>query len=137
MAITATVTTVPSSGTLSPNQKLTGQVAIANGNSTPVQVLSVNVWAARTGQTDNKNAMNLGTNEVRLMYPGQVQNPLVIANSGTTYVPFDVIFYAPRQGATLTNAASQQYDIGATVYTSDGSVTNATVQTVTITAPSV
>lgn len=136
MAITATVTTIPNSGTISPGQRLKGVVQVANGNSTPVEVLSVNVWAARTGQTDNKNAANLPV-EVPIPATPNMNQARLVNNSGNSYFPFEVTFYAPRQGATLTNAATQQYDIGALVVTSDGSVTNATVQTVTITAPSV
>jgi|SRR5712664_1523454 len=133
MAITAAVTTIPGSGTISNNQKLKGVVAVTNGNATPVEVIEVSLWAARTGKTDGGNAENSNT-EVYLPPLPSIGMSRLINNSATNNYTFDIVFFAPRQGATLTNAATQQYDIGATVYTSDGSATAASVQTVTITA---
>lgn len=135
MAITASITTIPSSGTISPNQKLKGVVTVTNGNATPVEVLGVDFYAARTGQTTNSTS-SVNPVEVQFSGRGNVQNALLAPNGGTTNLSFDVIFFAPRQGSTLTNPATVVYDVGASVYTSDGSATNATVQTLTITAPS-
>jgi hypothetical protein len=58
-----------------------------------------------------------------------------VAASGSTAFTYDVIPFAPTSGYGLAMPASQVYDVGATVYTSDGSVTDATSTTLTASDP--
>ncbi len=128
MAITAAITITDS--TLDPAQPATATCTITNSGATAVNVLSVVPYAVPTTGSVQTISMALG---VPPLGPGMTV--AVAGSSGTLAVPFGVVAHAPQSGAGLGNPTRSTIDIGATVSTSDGSVVAATVQTVTVTAP--
>lgn len=147
MAITAAIAL--SSSTVNTYQKTTATCTVTNTGGTAVSVTGIQPWAARTGANATSVAVQLGQ-----PFTGPGATLSVAGSSGTLAMTWDAIPMAPQVANYTTNpfpsagvggnaitplppiAEPQQqlYDLGATVYTSDGSVTNATVATLTVNA---
>lgn len=130
MAITAAMTL--SSSTVKSEQVVTATCTITNSGSTAVNVVAIAPSVAPTGGTRQDVAAMSGIPPVGGAFPTSVAG-----SSGTLAVSWPVVAHAPvasyGQGA---EPSSFLYDVGATVYTSDGSLTTATVATLTVNYPS-
>lgn len=128
MAITAAITLTPSSVTYPASFE--AKCTITNTGSSDVTVTGCHPSVTANGL--GSAAMNLGKPAIM---PGQ--NVTVPGSSGT----LDLFWFCralspggPSDGFPAT-PASQAYVLGAVVYTSDGSVTNASTASITVTAP--
>lgn len=146
MAITASI--AMSSATIKTLQKSTATITVSNSGGSTVYVTAVEPYATVTSATPTTTAVQLGRPNTG---PGMT---LSVAASGTLALPFDVVPMAPNVnvydsnpwpsagvgGVAITplqpesNPAQIVYDIGAFVYTSDGSATKATTATLTVNA---
>jgi hypothetical protein len=57
----------------------------------------------------------------------------VAGSNGERIFAYDILAHTPTSGYGLAMPAEQVFDVGATVYTSDGAVTDATSTTLTVT----
>ena len=128
MAITAAMTL--SSATATAEQQVTATCTVTNTGANAVSVTAIVPTAPPTGVTNGSTAMALGNPPIG---PGLAVS--VPGSSGTLALSWGVIAHAPSSGYGLAEPASQIYDIGALVYTSDGSVTSATTTTLTVSNP--
>lgn len=133
MAITAAMTL--SSATSKAEQPVTATCTVTNTGSVAVNVLAIVPTAPIHSGTAGNTAVSLGMPPI-----GGAFATSVPGSSGTLAISWPVVAHAP--GATSTGSslpaepASLVYDIGATVYTSDGAVTAATTTTLTVSPPS-
>lgn len=129
MAISATIAL--SSSTSLSTQKVTATITVTNSGAADVLVSAVAPKAVPSGLTTQSIALSLGVCPI-----GGAFNSTVAASS-TLKLSFPVVAHAPitPSPGTLTNPTSQAYSIGALIYTSDGSITDATPSTLTVTEP--
>lgn len=127
MAITAT--TALSSATAKSGQVVTATVTVTNSGGAAVSVLGMQPTAPINGATAGSTSIALG---VPPLGPGMTTS---VAASGTLALSFGVVAHEPTTSEGLAETASVVYSIGATIYTSDGSVTAATPTTLTVTNP--
>ncbi len=127
MAITATIAL--SSSTIKSAQKTTATLTVSNSGGADVLVTGIQTLCMPSGQTVQSVAASSG------VPPWGGGFPQTVAASGSTNFSWDVVPHAPTTSAGLAQGASYAYDIGAVVYTNDGSVTSPTVATVTVTNP--
>lgn len=147
MAITAAI--VMSSATVNTYQKSTATLTVTNSGGSAISVTGIAPWVSRT------------TAATQVGVPVAVGQPFIgpgstlsVSASGTLNFTWDVVPMAPQVANYTSNpfpsagvggvaitplppeAMAQQlvYDVGATVYTADGSVTNATTATLTVNA---
>jgi hypothetical protein len=127
MAITASIALGDSSA--SPGQRVGVVLTVSNSGGSAVTVTAVTPMMSPSGSTKESVAGNSGTVPLG---PGMTVS---VAASGSTTFAYQVVAFAPQPGGLLANPASYVYDIGATVYTSDGAITDATSAELTVTAP--
>lgn len=128
MAITAAMTIDSATG--APGQMRTATCTVTNSGGSSVNVTAAKGYASPDGTTPTSTAVAIG--EIAL---GPGMTVAVAGSNGTLALTFGVTPFAPSSGAGWQNPSSYVYDIGCVVYTSDGSVTEATVTDLTITAP--
>lgn len=128
MAITAAITL--SSATATAGQKVTVTCTVSNSAGSAVTVTDIRPMVSPQGSTAETTASSPG---VPALGPGMTVS---VAGSGSTAFSYDMIAHAPTSGLGLAMPAFQVYDIGATVYTSDGAITDATSTTLTVSNPS-
>lgn len=125
MALSATIAVSPSSVQI--NQKATATVTITSTNSSAVTVQGLAPYAQYTG-----SSAPFATSWAPGMPNLQANNSAIsIAASGTTTIPFDMVFFQGSEG--LLNAGSGTYDVGCQINTSDGSVFHPTAATLVVT----
>lgn len=130
MAITAAIAL--SNASPKSETKVTATCTITNSASTAVNVTSMKPHAAPTGGTRGDTSCALGVPPIGGAFPVSVPG-----SSGTLAIAFDVVVHSPISSYGVgAEPSSLAYDIGATIYTSDGSITEATVATVTASTPS-
>jgi hypothetical protein len=127
MAITAAITL--SSATVTAGQKVTATCTVSNSGGSAVTVTAIRPMLSPQNSTSENTSGAQGTVPLG---PGMTTS---VAASGSTAFTYDVIPFAPTSGYGLAMPASQVYDVGATVYTSDGAVTDATSTTLTAADP--
>lgn len=112
-ALSAIVTLANSTAII--NQQMPANVVISNTGASAVTLTGLQITATATGCVGCKipaafSQINFGPNAPGLSIPALL----------TTSIPFNAIFFAPSTG--ITGSGTGTYSIGATVYTSDGSV---------------
>lgn len=128
MAITATVAL--SSATAKSGQPVTATVTVSNSGGASVNVLNVTPTAPINGLTPRTTSVALGAVPLG---PGTT---VAVAASGTLDLSWQVRAHAPTTDTDNPAVPSSLvYSIGATIYTSDGSITVATPTTLTVTNP--
>lgn len=127
MAITATV--VVSDATIALGQTITATVTVANSGGADVTVTGFQPTATPAGLKSQAVAVALGMPAF-----GGVFNATVAAGGDADF-SFNVTPNAPSTDVGFAMPAQQVYDIGATIYTNDGSITAATTTTLTVDAP--
>lgn len=127
MAITAAITL--SSATCAAEQKVTATCTVSNSGGAAVNVTAINPLLTPTGATQRSVSAAIGVPPIGGAFT------VSVAASGSTAFNFDVVPHAPSSGYGNAEPASLVYDVGAVVYTSDGSLTNATTTTLTVTYP--
>lgn len=129
MSISAAITL--SSATAKSEQPVTATCTVTNTGSVAVNVTAIVPSITPHSATYQSVAANAGMPGV-----GGAFATSVPGSSGTLAITFPVVAHAP--GSTYQNAepSSFVYDVGATVYTSDGSATAATTTTLTVSPPS-
>lgn len=125
MAITASVAL--SSATAKPEQKVAVALTVSNSGGSAVNVTGIIPLMGPAGSTKETTSVALGK---PALGPGM---PVSVAAAGSTVFAYDIIAHSPTSGYGLAMPAEQVYDVGATVYTSDGSITDATSTTLTVT----
>lgn len=125
MAITATIAV--SSATAKNEQRVGVACTVSNSGSSAVNVTAIVPKMVVNGTTPQTCSVALGAPNTG---PGMTVS---VAASGSTIFYWDVLAHAPQSGYGLAEAASVVYSVGATIYTSDGSITAATATTVTVT----
>lgn len=128
MAVTAAMTV--SSATAKHGQKVTCTCTVTNSGTPSLNVTAITPVVCPTGALDRHVAGAVGRPPLLPNQPVDVPG-----SSGTRAFSWDVILHAPT--ATRTDDPAQPsslvYDVGATVTTSDGSITTATTTTITVT----
>ncbi len=127
MAITASVAL--SSATATTGQRVSVALTVSNSGGSAVDVTCIRPMMSPASSTLETTSVAQGTVPLG---PGQTTS---VAASGSTVFAYDVLPFAPTSGYGLAMPASQVYDVGATVYTSDGAVTDATSTTLTVADP--
>lgn len=116
-ALSAVVSVSPSTSTI--NKPVSVSIAISNTGSSQLTVTNLRVTATSTSNPTSSrlpaafSVFNTGPNFSITVGP----------NATTTIPGGQVIFFSPSTG--ITGSGSGTYSVGATVYTSDGSITNA------------
>lgn len=127
MAITATIAVNPSTAYI--NQNIGVTLTISNSGGSNVNVLGVSPLAYFTGTTAaDKNAAGVALGMPQI---GQYGANVVVPASGSLVLNWNVVFFAPSTRPVYSGGGGT-YDVGAIVYTSDGSVTSPTAATVTV-----
>lgn len=129
MAITAAITI--SDATTVPGQVVTATCTVTNSGSSSVNVVGIKAKAMPTSGTVTTVAVAVGEPPI-----GPGATVAVAGSNGTLALPFGVVGHAPTSGFGLSMPSSYVYDIGATVYTSDGAITEASTTTLTVSSPS-
>lgn len=119
-ALSAVVTVSPSSVYI--NQMVTASVAIDNTGSS-MNLSSLSITANYNGVPGSRipaafSVLNLGPNSPSIALGGGSGQAGVV-----TTIPMQAVFFAPSTG--ITGSGSGKFYVGATFYTSDGSVTSA------------
>lgn len=114
-ALSASVSLVSSTAII--NQPMTANVAISNTGASAVNVISIVPTASATGAAPGLSKIPAAFSSYNI---GPNASVVVAAANSTTTIPFNVIFFAPSTG--VTGSGTGTYSVGATVYTSDGSV---------------
>lgn len=128
MAITAEIAL--SSATCKAEQKVTATVTVSNSGAATVYVTGIYGTVTPTGATNGSVAAVVGGVPLGGAFTSSV------AASGSTTFSFDVCPHAPNTSyGILAEPASYVYDVGAVVYTSDGSITSPTATTLTVAYP--
>lgn len=128
MAITASMAV--SSATCKAEQSIAATVTVSNSGGSAVNVTGLVPLCSPAGTDLNSVSVALGQPPIG---PGMTVS---VAASGSTTFTWNVTPHAPQSGFGLAMPASQVYDIGATIYTSDGAITDATSTTLTVSNPS-
>lgn len=127
MAITAVVTVNPSTAYI--NQNVVATLTISNSGLSDVNVTGISPLAYFTGTSNpDKVAGGCALGGTQSQQSGA---NVVVPASGSLVQTFNVVFFAPSTRPVYSGGGGT-YDVGATVYTNDGSVTAATVATVTV-----
>ncbi len=127
MAITASVAL--SSATATIGQRVSVALTVSNSGGSAVTVTGIRPMMSPQNSTLETTSVAQGTVPLG---PGMTVS---VAGSGSTVFAYDVIPFTPTSGYGLAMPATQVYDVGATVYTSDGAVTDATSATLTAADP--
>jgi hypothetical protein len=131
MAITAAITL--SSSTIKGNQSTVATCTVTNSGTSAVNVTGMQPFATPHGASP---AVQSVTALIGMPPLGPGQTISVPGSSGTLAIPFTVAPNCPQASTTAPGQAAQpaswSFDIGATVYTSDGSVTAATTAQLTV-----
>lgn len=127
MAITASVAL--SSATATAGQKVSVALTVSNSGGSAVSVTGIKPMMSPQNSTLESTA---GAQGMAPLGPGMTVS---VAASGSTVFAYDIVPFSPTSGYGLAMPASQVFDIGATVYTSDGAVTDATSTTLTASDP--
>lgn len=128
MAVTGVITLSTSS--TAPGQVFPVVLTLTNGGVTSVNVTSI----VPTTTPHSGTAQSVATsNGAPLLTPSTTV--AIAGSSGTLAIGWSDVAYAPTGGGSLFSPATQQYDIGALIYISDGSIVTATTATLTVTAP--
>src|SRR3954469_6374889 len=127
MAITASVAL--SSATATTGQRIAVALTVSNSGASAVTVTGIRPMMSPQNSTKETTAVAQG---LAPLGPGMTVS---VAASGSTTFAYDVVPFSPTSGYGLAMPSSQVYDVGATVYTSDGSVTDATSATLTASDP--
>jgi len=129
MAITAAMSL--GSSTCKSEQVVTATCTISNSGSTAVNVTAVQPTMTPTGQTQQSVAALPGLPPVGGAFP------TTVPASGSLAISWPVVAHSPVTSYNVgAEPSSFAYDCGAIVYTTDGSVTSATVATLTVSYPS-
>jgi hypothetical protein len=130
MAITAAITL--SASTVTSNQTPPSQAAltVTNTGANAVLVTGIAPTVVPHGQTPQSVAVGVGVAAF-----GGAFAVSVPGSSGTLVFNFPVQAFAPTTTYGLAEPTQYQYDVGATVYTNDGSITAATTATLTVNNP--
>lgn len=128
MAITAT--TAISSATAKPGQRRAVTITITNSGGSSVNVTGCVPTMKPTGATLGSAGGALGMPNL-----GPGMTVAVAGSNGTLKLNWDVVAHSPSSGEGLAAPAEQVYDVGATVYTSDGAITVADTTTLTVSSP--
>jgi hypothetical protein len=125
MAMTATIATNPADTAVT-EQPVTMVLTISNSGSSPIDMVAVVPYVLSTGGV--KSVINSGVSIGPINFgPGAVKT---VNPSGTLVITFPVTFHAPSSGVLSTTVLT--YDVGATCYSSDGSVFIPTADTITV-----
>ncbi len=125
MAITASVAL--SSATSKPGQRVAVALTVSNSGGSAVSVTSIQPMMSPASSTKETTSVAQG---MPPLGPGMTVS---VAASGSTVFAYDILAHTPTSGYGLAMPAEQVYDVGATIYTSDGSITDATSTTLTVT----
>lgn len=128
MAITATIAL--SSSSIVAEQKTVATCTVTNSGGSAVNVTAINPTVTPSGATPQSVSVAVGQPP---LLPGMPTS--VAASGGTTKFSWDVVPHAPSSGYGSAEPASQIYDVGALINTSDGSLTSATTSALTVTNP--
>lgn len=141
MAMSATIAL--NKATMVINDVVNVALTLTNTASTAVTVTAINPFCLSTGDS-NTGVRNDPALKFGVVNMGPNSNLTVNGNSGTLVLTYSLTAYAssssPGIPAGSVNSATQNrsvnstntYDIGATCYTSDGSVFQPTVTTLTV-----
>lgn len=129
MAITAAMTVA--SATAKAGQRVACTCTVTNSGVGAVNVTAIQPVVTINGQTEQDVAAAAG---VPGLGPGATVT--VAGGGGTLAKTWDVVAHAPTTSYGFATPASLVYSVGATVYTSDGSIAAATPATITVTNPS-
>jgi hypothetical protein len=127
MAITASVAL--SSATATAGQRVAVALTVSNSGGSAVTVTAIRPMMSPANSTKETTSVAQG---MAPLGPGMTVS---VAASGSTVFSYDIVPFTPTSGYGLAMPASQVYDVGATVYTSDGAVTDATSTTLTASDP--
>lgn len=119
MAITAAITL--GSASLTALQQTQAALVVSNSGGADVFVTGIQPHATPSAFAGALSPCPFG---------GPV-TPLVPAGGSTTFY-FDVVAFSPLATNPPVSPATYDYDVGATVYTNDGAVTEATPDTLTV-----
>lgn len=127
MAITAAIAV--SSATCTAQQAVTVTCTVTNTGTGSVNITAIQPLFMPAGSKVQSVSGALG-----LPPTGPGMTVAVAGSSGTLALSWQVIPHAPQVGLVTAgaNPTSQVYDVGATVYTNDGSITAATTTTLTV-----
>lgn len=128
MAITAAVTLSAATAT-SPNGQVIATVTVSNSGGAAVNVTGITPAITPSGIVGAPACIDAG------VVPLGPQQTVSVAASGSTTFPFKVVALGPQSGAGNANPTTQVFTIGATVYTDDGAVTQATTASLTVSPP--
>jgi hypothetical protein len=128
MAITASIAL--SSATATSGQNVAATLTVSNSGSSAVLVTGLSPYMVPSGGTSRALAVAVG------QAPFGGPFTVSVAASGASTFVFNVVPLAPTTSYGLAEPASLAYQVGCTVYTNDGSVTDATKATLTVSNPS-
>lgn len=130
MAITAVIAL--SSATALAEQAVAVTCTVTNSGAGSVNVLSIIPTAPINGLTPATTAVSQGAPPL-----GPGMTTAVAGSNGTLALTWQAVAHAPTTNTnqSIAEPTSLVYSMGATVYTSDGSVTVATPATLTVTNP--
>ncbi len=119
-AISASVSLSPSTTTI--NHPVSVSLAISNTGSSQLTVTNIKITAT---STSNPSSSRLPM-ALSVFNGGPNAAAITVGPNATTTIPGgQAVFFSPSTG--VTGSGSGTYSVGATVYTSDGSVTAASV----------
>ena len=129
MAITATITL--SAATAKSGQRRVATCTVSNSGGAAVNVTGITPTMPINGRTDEVTSVA----QTHPCLGGGVTTS--VAAGGSTKFSWDVVAHEPTTNLFTVGAeaSSLVYSVGATIYTSDGSVTVATPATLTVTNP--
>lgn len=130
MAMTATIAL--SNSTTVTGRPVTAILTITNSGTPPVTVNSINPYVQPTSQSAYESNQGIALPSINF---GPSSNSTVNGSNGTLIITWPIVFHGP---STMTatnqylNTGTGTFDVGATIYSSDGSVFKPTVTTVTV-----
>lgn len=125
MAITAAVTL--NDTTVQAAVLVAATLTVSNGNATAALVTGISPKVTPSGGTSRAVNVAVGPS------PWGAAFPQSVAASGTQAFAFAVTPNSPTYGNGLAQPQSRAYSVGATVYFKDGSIVEATPETLTVT----
>lgn len=127
MAMSASIAV--SSATAKAGQTVNALMSVSNSGAADVLVMGIEPSTVPNGLTAQTCAVAQGRPAL-----GGAFNQVVAAGGSATF-GWALVFHAPTTSEGLAEPASLVYSVGATLYSNDGSVTEATPATVTVTNP--
>lgn len=127
MAVSLACTASVNDSTVVTEVPVTVILPIVNSGSTPTNITAVIPDVIPTGNPNYER--NKGAFSISSINFGPNSNNAVGANS-TVYVTYTVNFHASSKG--ILSSGTGTYTVGATIYSSDGSVTTASTTTVSV-----